>query len=59
MFTATKAAGITQGRNVVLKELGLEPRYVAAADAALVADVLPDNKPMTHLHAPWSADRPI
>lgn len=54
-----KAAGIAQGRNIVLKELGLEPRYVAAADAALVPDVLPDNEPITHLQAPWTADRPI
>jgi hypothetical protein len=54
-----KAAGIAQGRNIVLKELGLEPRYVAAADAALVPDVLPDNEPLTHLQAPWQADRPI
>ena len=27
-----KATGIAQGRNIVLKELGLEERYVAAAD---------------------------
>ena len=36
-----KATGIAQGRNIVLKELGLEPRYVAAADASLQTDVLP------------------
>ena len=48
-----KAAGIAQGRNIVLKELGLEPRYVAAADTGLVADVLPDNEPLTHMQAPW------
>jgi len=48
-----KAAGIAQGRNIVLKELGLEPRYVAAGDPALVPDVLPDNEPLTHLPPPW------
>ena len=36
-----KATGIAQGRNIVLKELGLEERYVPAADPALQADVLP------------------
>jgi 5-methyltetrahydropteroyltriglutamate--homocysteine methyltransferase len=47
-----KATGISQGRNIVLKELGLEPRYVAAADAALQTDLLPDREPLTHLPAP-------
>ena len=41
-----KAAGIAQGRNIVLKELGLEERYVAAADPALQTDVLPDREPI-------------
>jgi 5-methyltetrahydropteroyltriglutamate--homocysteine methyltransferase len=48
-----KATGIAQGRNIVLKELGLEPRYVAAADPALQTDVLPDREPLTHLPSPW------
>ncbi len=47
-----KATGIAQGRNVVLKELGLEPRYIAAADASLQTDVLPDFEPITHLRSP-------
>ncbi|MCB1245897.1 MAG: hypothetical protein KDB69_01365, partial [Acidimicrobiia bacterium] len=49
-----KAAGIAQGRNIVLKELGLEERYVAAADPALQTDVLPDREPLTHLPSPWA-----
>lgn len=66
MFTATKeadveqprvwsarTAGIAQGRNIFLKELGLEPRYVAAADPALQTDVVPDGEPLTHLPSPW------
>jgi len=48
-----KATGIAQGRNIALKELGLPERYVAAADPALVPDVLPDNEPLTHMQAPW------
>jgi 5-methyltetrahydropteroyltriglutamate--homocysteine methyltransferase len=48
-----KATGIAQGRNIVLRELGLEPRYVAAADPALQTDVLPDREPLTHLPSPW------
>ena len=48
-----KAAGIAQGRNIVLKELGLEPRYVPAADPSLQTDVLPDREPLTHLPSPW------
>ena len=51
-----KATGIAQGRNIVLKELGLEPRYVPAADPALQTDVLPDREPLTHLPSPWPAD---
>ena len=48
-----KAAGIAQGRNVVLKELGLDERYVAAADGALQPDVRPDHEPLTHVPSPW------
>ncbi|MFL5711806.1 MAG: hypothetical protein ACJ77W_08005, partial [Chloroflexota bacterium] len=48
-----KAAGIAQGRNIVLEELGLEPRYIAAADASLQPDVRPDHEPITHLPSPW------
>jgi 5-methyltetrahydropteroyltriglutamate--homocysteine methyltransferase len=48
-----KAAGIAQGRNIVLKELGVEPRYVAAADPSLQPDVRPDHEPITHLPSPW------
>jgi 5-methyltetrahydropteroyltriglutamate--homocysteine methyltransferase len=48
-----KAAGIALGRNVVLKELGLEERYVPGADAALQTDVLPDRESLTHLPSPW------
>ena len=48
-----KATGIAQGRNIVLKELGLEERYVPAADPALQTDVLPDREPLTHLPSPW------
>jgi hypothetical protein len=36
-------------RNVVLKELGLEPRYIPAADEMLAWDQLPDQEPITHL----------
>jgi 5-methyltetrahydropteroyltriglutamate--homocysteine methyltransferase len=48
-----KATGIAQGRNIVLRELGLEERYVPAADASLQADVLPDREPITHVPSPW------
>ena len=48
-----KAAGIALGRNIVLKELGLEERYVPGADPALQTDVLPDREPITHLPSPW------
>jgi len=48
-----KAAAIPQARNVVLRELGLEERCVAAADPALQTDVLPDHEPLTHLPSPW------
>jgi len=36
-------------RNIVLKELGLEERYVPAADERLAWDQLPDREPFTHL----------
>jgi 5-methyltetrahydropteroyltriglutamate--homocysteine methyltransferase len=49
-----KATGIAQGRNVVLKELGLEERYIPAADPSLQTDVLPDREPLTHLPSPWT-----
>jgi len=49
-----KATGIAQGRNVVLKELGVEPRYIPAADPSLQTDVLPDREPLTHLPSPWN-----
>ena len=49
-----KATAIAQGRNIVLKELGLEERYVPAADPSLQADVLPDHEPLTHLPSPWT-----
>jgi 5-methyltetrahydropteroyltriglutamate--homocysteine methyltransferase len=36
-----KAAAIARGRNLVLRELGLEERYVPAADPQLQYDVIP------------------
>jgi 5-methyltetrahydropteroyltriglutamate--homocysteine methyltransferase len=48
-----KTTAIAQARNIVLKELGLEERYVPAADPALQVDVLPDREPLTHLPTPW------
>jgi 5-methyltetrahydropteroyltriglutamate--homocysteine methyltransferase len=48
-----KTTAIAQARNVVLNELGLEERYVAASDPALQTDVLPDREPLTHLSSPW------
>ena len=48
-----KTAAIPQARNIVLKELGLEERYVPAADPSLQTDVLPDHEPLTHLPSPW------
>jgi 5-methyltetrahydropteroyltriglutamate--homocysteine methyltransferase len=52
-----KATGIAQARNIVLKELGVEERYVPAADPALQVDVRPDHEPITHLPSPF-AKRP-
>ena len=49
-----KTTAIAQARNIVLKELGLEERYVAAADPSLQTDVLPDREPLTHLPSPWN-----
>jgi 5-methyltetrahydropteroyltriglutamate--homocysteine methyltransferase len=48
-----KTTAIAQARNIVLKELGLEERYVPAADPSLQVDVLPDGEPLTHLPSPW------
>jgi 5-methyltetrahydropteroyltriglutamate--homocysteine methyltransferase len=53
-ISSFKAAGIAQGRNIVLKELGLEPRYVAMADPSVQPDIRPNREPITHLPAPWS-----
>ena len=44
-----KTTGIPQGRNIVLKELGLDERYVPCADERLAWDYLPDDEPLTHL----------
>ena len=48
MVAFYKAAAIPQARNIVLEELGLEPRYVAAADPELQMDMLPDDEPIIH-----------
>lgn len=40
-----KAAAIAQGANIVRRELGLEERYVPAADPALQADVIELTQP--------------
>jgi 5-methyltetrahydropteroyltriglutamate--homocysteine methyltransferase len=44
-----KTVAIPLGRNIVLQELGVEPRYVPAADEQLAWDMLPDHEPFTHL----------
>jgi 5-methyltetrahydropteroyltriglutamate--homocysteine methyltransferase len=44
-----KTVAIPMGRNIVLEELGVEPRYVPSADEQLAWDHLPDNEPFTHL----------
>ncbi|HSK51242.1 MAG TPA: cobalamin-independent methionine synthase II family protein [Clostridia bacterium] len=49
-----KTTAIAQARNIVLRELGLEERYVPAADPSLQVDVLPDREPLTHLPSPWT-----
>ncbi len=43
-----KTMAIPMARNVVLQELGVEPRYVPAADEKLAWDLLPDQEPFTH-----------
>jgi 5-methyltetrahydropteroyltriglutamate--homocysteine methyltransferase len=43
-----KAAAIPQARNIVLKELGVDERYIAATDERLAWDQLPDDEPFTH-----------
>jgi 5-methyltetrahydropteroyltriglutamate--homocysteine methyltransferase len=45
----SKASAIPRARNIVLQELGLEPRYIAAQDESLAWDQLPDDEPFTHL----------
>jgi 5-methyltetrahydropteroyltriglutamate--homocysteine methyltransferase len=44
-----KTVAIPMARNIILKELGLEPRYVPAADEKLAWDQLPDQEAFTHL----------
>jgi 5-methyltetrahydropteroyltriglutamate--homocysteine methyltransferase len=44
-----KSAAIPQARNIVLKELGVEERYVPVADESLAWDYLPDDEPLTHV----------
>ena len=44
-----KTIAIPMARNIILKELGLEERYVAGADPRLAWDQLPDCEPLTHL----------
>jgi 5-methyltetrahydropteroyltriglutamate--homocysteine methyltransferase len=44
-----KSAAIPQARNIILKELGVEERYVPVADEALAWDYLPDDEPLTHV----------
>ena len=46
---STRPAAIPQARNIVLQELGLEPRYIPAQDEGLAWDQLPDDEPFTHL----------
>jgi 5-methyltetrahydropteroyltriglutamate--homocysteine methyltransferase len=44
-----KAAAIAQARNIVLRELGGDERYVPCGDERLAWDLLPDDEPHTHL----------
>jgi 5-methyltetrahydropteroyltriglutamate--homocysteine methyltransferase len=44
-----KASAIPQARNIVLKELGVEERYIPAQDEQLAWDQLPDDEPFTHM----------
>jgi hypothetical protein len=43
-----KTVAIPLARNIVLRELGVEPRYVPAGDERLAWDRLPDDEPLTH-----------
>jgi 5-methyltetrahydropteroyltriglutamate--homocysteine methyltransferase len=43
-----KTVAIPMTRNVVLNELGVDQRYIPAADEKLVCDQLPDDEPYTH-----------
>ncbi len=44
-----KAAGIPLARNIILKELGVDERYIPSSDDALAWDQLPDDEPLTHM----------
>ncbi len=44
-----KTVAIPMARNIVLKELGAEERYVPAADEQLAWDQLPDYEQLTHV----------
>jgi 5-methyltetrahydropteroyltriglutamate--homocysteine methyltransferase len=44
-----KSACIPQARNIVLGELGVEPRSIPVQDEGLAWDQLPDDEPLTHL----------
>ena len=44
-----KTVAIPMARNIILEELGAEPRYVPAADERLAWDQLPDCEPHTHV----------
>ena len=43
-----QGVGDPQARNIVLQELGLEPRYIPAQDDGLAWDQPPDDEPFTH-----------
>jgi 5-methyltetrahydropteroyltriglutamate--homocysteine methyltransferase len=43
-----KTTAIAQARNILLRELGVEERYVPAADPMNEMDWLPDDEPLTH-----------
>src|SRR3954447_12989017 len=43
-----KTTAIAQARNILLRELGVEERYVPAADPMLARDWLPAEEPATH-----------
>jgi 5-methyltetrahydropteroyltriglutamate--homocysteine methyltransferase len=44
-----KSAGIPQARNIILGELGVEPRPIPIQDEGLAWDQLPDDEPLTHV----------